>query len=306
MSKDLFSRYVWLMDTIRRYGKISLRELNRRWVESPVGDGNPIQRRSFYNYRQQIEMIFNVNIGCDPVTYEYYIIENDSHNQSVTDWLLNSTATSNVLSGARDVSNKIFLENVPSARDYLHVVIDALRSLRQLKFSYHPYTRSTPKPGVVVEPYFLKIFRQRWYVTGRNVADGQIKTYALDRMKDVVLLDTTFVIPENFDAETYCGSSFGIVFDMGEVKKVVLKVEQRQAKYFRTLPLHSSQVEMVHNGFSMFHYTLRLTPDFVQEILSYGPRVTVIEPPELRSMVLSELHRSLENYGEKKSPGVKK
>ena len=105
------------MDTIRRYGRITGRELNRRWVESPFGDGRPLPRRTFYNYRQALQQLFNVNIEYDPVTYEYFIENNDDHNYSVTDWLLNTTATSNVLSGARDISDRIFLEDVPSARD---------------------------------------------------------------------------------------------------------------------------------------------------------------------------------------------
>ena len=76
----------------------------------------------------------------------------------------------------------------------------------------------------------------------------------------------------------------------------MLKVDPRQAKYFRALPLHHSQEEFVHDSFSIFRFRLRLTQDFVEELLSHGPRVTVMEPPELRAMVKTELSEALKGY----------
>ncbi len=297
MSKDLFSRYIWIVDTIKRYGRITREELNDRWRRSQFSNGEGLPRRTFYNYRQAIEDLFKINIECDPATFEYYIDDGDVHNESVTDWLLNSVAMNNVLSGSRDISDKIFLEDVPSARRYLSVVIDALKEQRQLDFNYSPYTRSSSQP-VVLEPYFLKIFRQRWYVTGRNLADGRLKTYALDRMDQVTMTATTFTIPDDFDPEEFCSDAFGIIFTQGEAKRVVLRTDPRQAKYFRTLPLHPSQQEMVHDQFSIFHYRLKLTPDFVQELLSYGSRVVVLEPAELRAMMLTSLQDTLQAYND--------
>ena len=296
MSKDLFNRYIWLIDTIKRYGHITREELNARWKKSPYSNGEPLPRRTFYNYRMAIEDLFKVNIECNPSTFEYYIDEGDTHNEDVTNWLLNTTAMSNVLSESRDISNRIFIEDVPSAREFLATVIDALKEYHQIKFTYQPYSRTNATPDVVVEPYFLKIFRQRWYVTGLNVKENKIKTYALDRMKDVVVLQETFEIPDDFDAESYIKYSFGIVFSQGEVKNVSIKTDSRQAKYLRALPLHASQHELMHDTYSIFDYRLRITPDFVQELLSYGPSITVINPPELKAMIVTSLEETLANY----------
>ena len=46
----------------------------------------------------------------------------------------------------------------------------------------------------------------------------------------------------------------------------------------------------------MFTYRMRLTPDLVKELLSFGPNVTVISPPELRAMVTEQLKATLDNY----------
>ena len=296
MSKDLFSRYIWLIDTIKRYGNITREELNERWKRSPYSNGEALPRRTFYNYRTAIEELFKINIECNPSTFEYYIDDGNVHNESVTNWLLNSAAMSSVLSGSREVSDRIFLEDVPSAREYLSLIIDAVKEAHPIRFTYQPFSRINATPGILLEPYFLKIFRQRWYVIGRNVKEDTIKTYALDRIREAVVLPDTFELPDDFDIENYFRDSFGIVVDHSEAKRVSIRTDPRQAKYLRALPLHHSQDEIIHDSYSIFSYKLQLTPDFVQELLSYGPRITVIEPPELRAMIITSLKESLAAY----------
>lgn len=296
MARNLLGRYIWLIDTIRRYGSITREKLNELWLMSPYSDGNPLPRRTFYNYRLAIEELFNINIECNTSTYEYYIDSGDDRRESMTDWLLNSAAMSNVLASVSDVSDRIFLEDVPSARLYLSQVISALRESHPVRFTYRPYTRLNPTKDVVIEPYFLKIFKQRWYVTGRNVRDDKIKTYALDRMEEVKIEDDTFVVDKSFNLESYVRDTFGIVFSQGEPKEVVLRADTRQSKYLRALPLHHSQREVVHDEYSLFYLKLRLTPDFVQELLSYGANIQVVSPPELKAMVATALRDALAQY----------
>lgn len=296
MSKDLFSKYIWLIDTIKRHGRITREEINSCWKNSPYSNGESIPRRTFYNYRLAIEELFNIIIECDASTFEYYISDEDKHQESVTNWLLNSTATNGLITSARDISDRVFLEDVPSAREHLSVIIEALRTSSAVKFDYHPYTRSLPSKGVVIEPYFTKIFKQRWYVVGRNVKEDRIKTYALDRMSSVTQLSDKFEMPADFDPAEYFNDAFGIVVDQSDPKRITIKTDTTQAKYFRALPLHHSQSEMIHDQYSVFEYKMRVTPDLVSEILSYGPRVVVLAPPELRTIIRNETRRSLENY----------
>lgn len=296
MSKTQLQSAIWLMDTIRKYRRITLAEISRRWLDSPISEGRRLPRRTFHNYRLAAEKLFNVTIECDTTTYEYYIRCDD--NGKAGNWLLNSSAVNSVLTDAREVASRIIFEDVPSAREFLHQVVDALKANRQIKFTYHSYSRFEPTPGVVLEPYFLKIFRQRWYVTGRNTREKAIKTYALDRMSDLVLLDNQFDLPDYFNAEQFCSNTFGVIFNQSPVRQVTIKANARQAKYLRDLPLHPTQKETVNNGFSLFNYELRITPDFVSEIISLGASVTVIAPDELKVMVKTRLLETLRNYEE--------
>ncbi len=295
MARNLLSRYIWLVDTIRRRGSITRRELDEAWKQSIYSDGNPLPRRTFYNYRAAVEELFNITIGFNPSDNTYHIAE-DPSSEGITDWLLNSVAMTNMLSDSRDVADKIFLEEVPSAREHLPSMVSALKEGRTVEMDYQPYTRQNPSRGIVLHPYFLKIFRQRWYVTGLNVADDRVKTYALDRIVSMRVTGDTYTIPDYFDAPAYFRDSFGIIFNCGEVKEVILRVDARQAKYFRALPLHHSQQETVSDGYSLFSYRLKISDDFVQEILSHGPSVTVVRPAELRAIVTTSLRATLDNY----------
>ncbi len=297
MSKGLINKYIWIIDTIQRYGRITREELNRLWVKSSIGDGMPMARRTFYNYRQGIAETFNVVVECDPSTFEYYIDSSGSEQEDkLRNWLLDAASMSGMLSDSRDVSDRIILEDVPSARGNLPVVIQAMKESCRINFSYKAYNRINIKRDIVIEPYFVRIFKQLWYVIGYNVKDEAIKTYSLDRMSDLTIRQDKFAVPEGFSAADYFKNCFGIMQSKGEPKEIVLKSTANQAKYLRALPLHHSQREEVHDSYSLFHYKLLITYDFVQEILSLGSQVQVIAPPELKAAVVNELKLALDSY----------
>ena len=297
MPRNLFNRYVWLVDTISRYGRITLKDLNAAWLRSDISEGKPLARRTFFHYRDAVEEMFDVNIQCDKSSFEYYI--EDAGSESIArlrSWLVDSVSMSGTLSNARDISNRIMLENVPSAREHLPVVIDALKQNRRIRFSYKSYTRALPTDGIVLEPYFVKIFKQLWYVIGLNVKDGQVKTYSLDRMSNLNLLQDLFDMPENVNPSEFFKDCFGIITNQNSAKRIVLRVEPTQAKYFRALPLHSSQQEEVHDNYSIFTYKMRITYDLKEELMSHGASIEVLEPQELKTLIRTELEQALNNY----------
>ena len=297
MARNLINRYVWLVDTISRYGRITLKDLNAAWLRSEISEGKPLARRTFFHYRDGVEEMFDINIKCDKATFEYYIDDKDGEdNARLRSWLVDSVSMSDTLSNARDISSRIMLENVPSAREHLPVVIDALKQNRRIRFSYKSYTRALPTDGIVLEPYFVKIFKQLWYVIGLNVKDGQIKTYSLDRMSNLNLLQDLFDMPENVNPSEFFKDCFGIITNQNSAKRIVLRVEPTQAKYFRALPLHSSQQEEVHDNYSIFTYKMRITYDLKEELMSHGASIEVLEPQELKTLILTELQQALNNY----------
>jgi len=297
MARNLINRYVWLVDTISRYGRITLKDLNAAWLRSDISEGKPLARRTFFHYRDGVEEMFDINIQCDKSTFEYYIDDTGGEsNARLRSWVVDSVSMSGTLSNARDVSGRIILENVPSAREHLPVIIDALKQNRRIRFSYKSYTRSKPTDGIMLEPYFVKIFKQLWYVIGLNVKDGLVKTYSLDRISNLNILQDTFDMPEEVNPSEFFKDCFGIITNRNSAKRIVLRVEPTQAKYFRALPLHSSQQEEVHDNYSIFTYKMRITYDLKEELMSHGASIEVLAPQELKTLIRNELEQALKNY----------
>ena len=297
MARNLINRYVWLVDTISRYGRITLKDLNDAWLRSNISEGKPLARRTFFHYRDSVEEMFDINIQCDKSTFEYYIDDSGGEsNARLQSWLVDSVSMSGMLSNAHDISERIILENVPSARQHLPVIIDALKQNHRISFSYKSYTRSRPTDGIVLEPYFVKIFKQLWYVIGFNVKEKQIKTYSLDRMSSLTMLPDAFEMPDNINPSEFFKDCFGIITNRNRAKRIVLRVEPTQAKYLRALPLHSSQQEEIHDQYSLFSYKMRITYDLKEEIMSHGASIEVLEPVELKTLIRTELEEALKNY----------
>jgi len=251
-------------------------------------------RRTFHHYRNGAEQMFGINIQCDRSTYEYYL--EDTPQSALQQWLVDSTALTDTLRDTSDIATRIVLENVPSAREHLATIVDAMRQNHRIRFEYRSYTRSQRKT-VDLEPYFVKIFKQLWYVIGRNVADKKIKTYALDRMTELVIeADAPFDYPEGFSPQEFFKDCFGITTNQNEPKRIVLRVEPTQAKYFRALPLHPSQQEVVHDHYSIFSYMMRNTYDLQEELMSHGDSLEVLEPPELKILIKEKLRKALKLY----------
>lgn len=286
MGKELFSRYVWLLETIHRAGKITFEEINVRWLRSELSGGETLSLRTFHHHRDAIEELFDINIECiKRGGYCYYIEDTEELEKGcVRKWLLNSFAVDNLIVESRKLKSRILLEEVPSGKRYLIPLIEAMRDGMIVEVDYQSFRQQVPA-NFEIEPYCLKLFRQRWYVVARSPHYNRVMIYSLDRILDLEVSEKTFYYPEEFNPQSYFDACFGIVADddIG-IETVQLKVYAPQDKYFDALPLHHSQRTVeVTEGHTVYEYRIRPTYDFVQELLSHGADVEVLQPSLLRS-----------------------
>lgn len=296
MTRDLFSRYVWIIDTLTRYGRLSRERLGSLWLRSSISNGQPLPERTFFHYRRSIEQNFHIDINCDE-SGQYYIDQASlSRNRSLTNLMLDNYAVNGAISDSPDASDRVEVEDVPSAREFLPLVLEAIRNSEKVCFTYAGFNRSRAERDIIFSPYFLKRYKQRWYMLGRREKDGGIRTYALDRIKALTLTQLMFTMPEGLTAADYFGSVIGITTSHAPIYDVRLRASSRQAKYMRALPMHHSQQEEIHDDYSIFSYRLQLNYELVHEIISFGDTVKVIDPPELRVMVTEGLRSALSQY----------
>lgn len=296
MARDLIRRYVWIVDTLNRYGKLTREEIDRLWMRSSLGDGNPIPPRTFFHYRRAIEENFHIDILCNR-NGEYYIDQGeDENNRSFTNWLLDSYAVNSAMKESQAASGRVLVEDVPSAREFLPIVLEAISSTEKIVFTYAGFNRSRAEEDIVFHPYFVKRYKQRWYMVGLREKSQDIRTYALDRVKQMKLVNKTFNMPENLDPAQFFDNIIGITLSKAPVRIVKIRTSPQQAKYLRALPLHNTQQEEIHDKYSVFTYRLKLNYELVHELIGFGSAITVLAPRELQVMVTDELRKTLDQY----------
>ena len=125
------------------------------------------------------------------------------------------------------------------------------------------------------------------------------RIYALDRVIDLKQTKKSFKLPKGFEPKEVFRKLFGVILDNGPVEEVIIRVSEDQVKYYRTLPLHHSQVEgESRDGYTEFIYRLVPTFDFVRELLSKGMYAEVMSPAWLRKEIASELRRTVKMYND--------
>ena len=292
---QIFHQYIWIINTLRTYGKLTLEELNQKWQDDGVTEGNPLPRSSFNRHRDAILDMFGIIIECEDRTYKYFIANPDALvDDSISRWLFSTLTVHGVLADSAAVKERVVLENVPAGEEFLQTIIRAIRSDRRLRMGYQKFNQE----GYVktICPYALKLFHQRWYLLARNDVD-QMRIYALDRMTMLELTDETFEMPADFSPQAYFSEYFGVLTDQTPMAHVVVRAHKWTPNYLRTLPLHHSQRELTStDSYTDFSFDIRPTADFLGQLLSHGDGIEVLEPSDLRQKMRQLIADSLKRY----------
>lgn len=278
-------KYTWLIDTIRRAGKISLEELSDRWARNrDLNDEKPLSRSTFNRWRDAIFSQFGIIIDCQKVGGYLYYISNpeDIDEGKLKKWMLDSFAVGNIIGENLSLKNRILVDEIPSSREYLPTILDAMKDNRQIEITYHQFAKDTSYT-FAVEPYCVKLYENRWYLLGRNNR-GELRIYGLDRIESVQQLDTTYCLPKDFDASAFFAKYFGVVVGLDvPPERVVIRAYGAHKYYLQSLPLHHSQQLLEDYGNAAdFELFLAPTYDFVMKLLQVGSMIEVISPASLR------------------------
>ena len=302
MAKNTVNKYVWLAETIYKAKKISFEEINRRWMDNDMSEGDALSIRTFHKWRIAVEEMFGLIIENEQGgQYRYYIQNADElKSGSMRSWLFNTLTVSNLMMDSVSIKDKVLFEEIPDGEQYLPNILEALKKNVALGMSYQSYIRDEANT-FEVEPYCLKAFKQRWYLVARSPYYDKIMIYSLDRVKWLGLTDKNFKYPKNFNPEEFFEDCFGIIADQNiKVETVKFKVSAGQANYLRSLTLHQTQREIERTDeYSIFTVKLRPTFDFRQEILSQGSDIEVLEPEWFRDEV-AEISKNMWNKYKKK------
>lgn len=293
------NKYVWLVETIQRAGEISLKEIQSKWLDSDLSEGVELSQRTFHKWRIATEELFGICIDCQRTAgYNYYIANAEVLNEGgIRSWLLRTASLNQQLSRSMSLNERILLEDIPSSETYLSDIIRAMKASRCIQVKYRRYTSASSRISIL-EPYALKLFKQRWYLLAKASDMPYLLLYSLDRMEEVVLTETKFQLSPDFDAETFFEDCYGTIIDASvEAERISIRVTSSQACYLKSLPLHHSQRLLSEDEeYSVFELYLKPTYDFLQALLSYGSELEVIAPVSLRNQIQEEVATMMSHY----------
>lgn len=152
--------------------------------------------------------------------------------------------------------------------------------------------------SIVLHPYFLKQYNNRWYVFGKNEASEYILNLALDRITAIEESRKKYVPNKSINFNEYFEDIIGVTLpNNGKVQNIELKVGTELLPYIKTKPMHGSQ-KVKKQGATHAIVTLDLIPNYELEamLLSYGEGVEVLHPKTLRDRMKERIERIYKEY----------
>ena len=135
-------------------------------------------------------------------------------------------------------------------------------------------------------PHYLKESNQRWYLLAY---DGAVmKTFGVDRIRNLdVLEDKMFERNTDINVADLFRDCYGLWNDPAmPVEDIELRYDALDGQFVKSAPIHHSQRILADTPDELrISLRLRITNDFVMELLSRSRSLEVIKPQHLRERI---------------------
>lgn len=263
--------------TINELGRELERELSSRGYQTNVSQ-NTIKRDL-----ETLRKTFHINIVYCRRNRGYYIAEGEELNFETFFEPFDLLYALNLDGG---LPSFVYPEPCkPKGTKHLFHLIAAIKKKKKITFTYAKYSTSIVTKRKV-SPYALKERRGRWYLVGKEEG-GEIKTFGLDRMEEIVVWGEHYSPDPLFNMEEKFAYSYGIYSDRAyPIEEVILAFDAEDGGYLKSVPLHSSQMILKDTAEEfIIRLKIRITLDFLMEIVSRSWSLRVIAPDSLREQV---------------------
>lgn len=181
---------------------------------------------------------------------------------------------------------------------HIPALYNAIQNRKALKLSYQDFKSAFPYE-VEIHPQYLKQFNSRWFVMSFTEKwANRPQTHALDRIKEIQEVKTKYITVKDFDWDDYFADMIGVSkFDKGPIEVKLLILDDEQASYINTKPLHQSQkrLKKVEGGYET---SINVIHNYELEklILSFGERIKVLSPLILRDKIKERVNKLINYY----------
>lgn len=193
-------------------------------------------------------------------------------------------------------------KNYADFADVIRTLNEAVLEHRTVRMKY-----TTARTGETrardFDPYRVWYRSGGLYAIGHDHKSGELRTFAVDRIKAPELTKARFKIPDDFDFEARSASAFGVVVEPPE--RVRIRFAARRALYVREHDWHPSQkIERLADGSIELAMDVGPGDELASWALSFGADAEVLEPASLRAQVAHALDGARARYAD--APAKKK
>jgi len=145
---------------------------------------------------------------------------------------------------------------------------------------------------IILHPFLIKEFDNRWYVIGFSELHSAIRTFGLDRISEPVLLKKKYRSSDRKETSAYLYDIYG-VYPIADSKKLKIKINVNQlgTHYLQAYPIHESQIiTKKSNGTSVITFELIPSFELARYFLSQGKYIEKIEPTWLQEFTENLSH----------------
>jgi len=254
-------------------------------------------KRTLQRDIREIRNIFGVDIEYSTKNRGYFISQDEMENMNFQR-MIEAFDMFNSLNLAQDLTPFIHLEKRrPQGTENLYGILHAIKNKFQIKISYQKFWEEEISHRTT-EPYALKEFKNRWYILAKDNKDGNIKSFALDRLTNLEITNRTFDLPKTYNIEESYRYCFGIISPNDEEpQEIILSFDPVQGKYIKSLPLHETQEVLFDNEDELqIKLKLCITHDLIMELLSFGDNMKVVKPKALIAEIKTAHQKAFKLY----------
>ena len=179
-------------------------------------------------------------------------------------------------------------------KEVIATVSDATAHRKRIEITYSALSTG----GIttrIVDPYQVWAMTGCFYLIGRCHLREAVRTFAMDRIKDVAVLDQSFDYPAGFSLGEYLQTAFRVMTGPPDVVKVWFA--PGAAKVVRERIWHPSQeIRDQPDGSIIVTMEVAINYEILSWILGFGCKADVVAPESLRARVRQELEASLGRY----------
>lgn len=177
-------------------------------------------------------------------------------------------------------------ESVPLDSRLLSRIVNAICMKKQGRFQYTVFSPYE----VIVEPYKVVYFDGFWYLVGRDIHDGELKRYALDKIKDFKATKTCFkCIPAMLDSDLK--NSANVWFAGERTMEILILVDQSCADYFKRRKIFPTQEirEEKSDGSLIVSFLVGNYGEIRNILKAWLPNVKILTPEELKQDFIADM-----------------